>query len=249
MSGMERLGKMKRIICLLLCLMMIVPAAVSTADVAVIDSISVKLTLPKAGTKADKKPVIRIPSNAPYEIANCYWATYNSIGRLEPLDKSTVFMAGETYYALVYLVTDTIFDPNASMSSNVSIAQGQSWADKRDAVVALRFSIPWEEKIALKKIKGVKLKALSKGRIKVTWKKLTNNERKKIQKIQIQYSTDKSFSKNVKTKWAKKTATKAVLKKLKKGKKYYVRIRKYKKTENYIYVSKWVTKSIKTKKK
>ena len=135
------------------------------------------------------------------------------------------------------------------MSSNVSIAQGQSWADKRDAVVALRFSIPWEEKIALKKIKGVKLKALSKGRIKVTWKKLTNNERKKIQKIQIQYSTDKSFSKNVKTKWAKKTATKIILKKLEKGKKYYVRIRAYKKTKYYIFVSCWVTKSKKTKKK
>ena len=239
---------MKKIICLLLCLMMIVPAAVSTADTAAIDRISVTLTIPKAGTKPTGKPIVSIPSNAPYEIESSYWVTYEN-GHLHDLDKSTVFTAGKEYFALVYLITSTIFDPNASMSSNVSIVKEQSWADKQDAAVILRFKVSREEKISLKKIKGVKLKALSKGRISVTWKKLTKKQRKKIQKIQIQYSTDKSFNKNVKTKWVKKTATKAVLKKLKKGKKYYVRIRKYKKTENYIYVSKWVTKSIKTKKK
>ena len=237
---------MKKIICLLLCLMMIVPAAVSTAGSA-IDRISVTLTIPKAGTKPTGKPIVSIPSNAPYEIENSYWVTYEN-GHLHDLDKSTVFTAGKEYFALVYLITSTIFDPNASMSSNVSIVKEQSWADKQDAAVILRFKVSREEKISLKKIKGVKLKALSKGRISVTWKKLTKKQRKKIQKIQIQYSTDKTF-KTYKTKWAKKGATSVKISGLKKNTKYYIRIRAYKKSGGVIYVSKWVTKNKKTKKK
>ena len=246
MSEMERLGKMKKLICLLLCLMMIVPAAVSTAGSA-IDRISVTLTIPKAGTKPTGKPIVSIPSNAPYEIESSYWVTYEN-GHLHDLDKSTVFTAGKEYFALVYLITSTIFDPNASMSSNVSIVKEQSWADKQDAAVILRFKVSREEKISLKKIKGVKLKALSKGRISVTWKKLTKKQRKKIQKIQIQYSTDKTF-KTYKTKWAKKGATSVKISGLKKNTKYYIRIRAYKKSGGVIYVSKWVTKNKKTKKK
>ena len=48
---------------------------------------------------------------------------------------------------------------------------------------------------------------------------------KKIKKIEIQYSTDRSFKKNVKKKTVGKSKTKLVVKKLKKKTTYYFRIR------------------------
>ena len=46
---------------------------------------------------------------------------------------------------------------------------------------------------------------------------------------QIQYSTDSKFKKSVKEKWIKKNKTNtATIGKLKKGRKYYVRVRAYK---------------------
>ncbi len=105
------------------------------------------------------------------------------------------------------------------------------------------------EKVTLKKLKSVKLKALSAKKLKVTWKKLSSKDQKKIQKIQIQYSTDKTFKTGVKTRWAKKGKASYTIKGLKKNTKYWVRIRAYKKSGNIIYVSKWVTKNKKTKKK
>ena len=104
------------------------------------------------------------------------------------------------------------------------------------------------EKVTLSKLKSVKLKALSAKKIEVKWKKLSKKDQKKIQKIEIQYSTDKTF-KTYKTKWAKKTKSSVKISGLKKNTKYWVRIRAYKKSGNIIYVSKWVTKSKKTKKK
>ena len=104
------------------------------------------------------------------------------------------------------------------------------------------------EKITLSKIKSVKLTALSAKKLKVSWKKLSSKDQKKIQKIQIQYSTDKTF-KTYKTKWAKKGASSAKISGLKKNTKYYIRIRAYKKSGGVVYVSKWVIKNKKTKKK
>ncbi len=105
------------------------------------------------------------------------------------------------------------------------------------------------EKVTLSKLKSVKLKALSAKKIEIKWKKLSKKEQGKIQKIEIQYSTDKSFKTGVKKKWAKKTKNSYTIKGLKKNTKYYIRIRAYKKSGNVIYVSKWVTKNKKTKKK
>ena len=105
------------------------------------------------------------------------------------------------------------------------------------------------EKVTLSKLKSVKLTALSAKKLKVTWKKLSSKDQKKIQKIQIQYSTDKTFKTGVKTKWAKKGKTSYTISGLKKNTKYWVRIRAYKKEGNTIFVSKWITKNKKTKKK
>lgn len=52
---------------------------------------------------------------------------------------------------------------------------------------------------------------------------------KSVQGYEIQYSTDKKFKKNTKTVKVKKgSATSKTIAKLKKNKKYYVRIRAYK---------------------
>lgn len=73
--------------------------------------------------------------------------------------------------------------------------------------------------------------------IKVTWKKQTA---KGIAGYEIQYSTNKKFKKDVKTVTIKKAKTTSVkIKKLKSNKKYYVRIRTYKKSGSKMIYSSW----------
>ena len=105
------------------------------------------------------------------------------------------------------------------------------------------------EKVSLKKLKSVKLTAVSAKKLKIAWKKLTGKERKKIQKIQIQVSTDKKFTKIVKKTLLKSTKTSWTIPGLKKNTKYWVRSRAYTKSGNVINVSKWIVKNKKTKKK
>lgn len=71
--------------------------------------------------------------------------------------------------------------------------------------------------------------------IKVKWKKRAN-----ITGYQIQVATDKKFKKNAKTVVVKKQkTTTATIKKLKSKKKYYVRIRTYKNSNNKKIYSPW----------
>ena len=65
-------------------------------------------------------------------------------------------------------------------------------------------------------------------------------------KYQLQYSTDKKFKKNVKTKTLTKMSY--TVKNLKKGKTYYVRVRAYKTVNGKEVYSNWVTKKVKIKK-
>ena len=82
----------------------------------------------------------------------------------------------------------------------------------------------------------------------IKWKKVSTKNKKKIAKIQIQYSTDKNFKKNVKTVYARKSATSKKITKLKSKKTYYVRIRAYKKVGSKVHISKWSKKrSVKVK--
>ena len=102
-------------------------------------------------------------------------------------------------------------------------------------------------KPTLKAVKILKTDA-SKRSVTIGWKKITKKNLKKIKKIQIQYSTDKNFKKAVKSKYAKAKKTSYKVKGLKKGKKYYVRIRAYTKSGNTVHVSKWsAKKSVKAK--
>ena len=105
------------------------------------------------------------------------------------------------------------------------------------------------ENPSLKKISINKVKAVSNKKIKVEWKKLNSKDRKKINQIEIQVSTNKHFTKIVKSKKVKSSKTSYTVSGLKKNTKYYVRIRAYTKSGNTIYVSKWSSKkSITTKK-
>ena len=100
--------------------------------------------------------------------------------------------------------------------------------------------------------KGTKLKKPKKAKkaITVKWKKQSAKMAKsRISGYQIQLATDKKFTKNKKTVNVKgyKRASKKI-KKLKGGKKYYIRIRTYKTLKGTKYYSKWSkVKRIKTK--
>ena len=73
----------------------------------------------------------------------------------------------------------------------------------------------------------------------IKWKKVSKKKLKKIKKIEIQYSMDKSFRTGVKTKYVKAKKTSLKIKKLKSKKKYYVRLRAYTAAGGAVHVSKW----------
>lgn len=105
------------------------------------------------------------------------------------------------------------------------------------------------EQVTLKKIGIKKLTAVSAKKLKVEWKKLSSKDRKTIQYIEVQVSTEKSFKTILKKKTVKSSKTSCTIPGLKKNTKYYVRIRAYTKSGKVIKVSKWAVKSKKTKKK
>ena len=106
----------------------------------------------------------------------------------------------------------------------------------------------WQKKKIVKDLTKVEqFKVYSgKRKIKVNWKKAKTKERKKFVKYEVQYGRKKNF-KGAKTIYVKRSAAQVILKNLKKNKKYYVRIRKYKEDEFEVHVSKWVKKAVKTK--
>ena len=106
------------------------------------------------------------------------------------------------------------------------------------------------KKTTVIKPKGTAFKKMTKSKtsLKLVWKKQTAKvSKKRITGYQIQYSTNKTFSKNKKTisfKGYKKTS--GVIKKLTRKKRYYLRIRTYLKIGKKTYYSAWSkTKTIK----
>ena len=106
-----------------------------------------------------------------------------------------------------------------------------------------------DERIVFSKLKKAKVKAVSKKKIKVSWKKLSKKVRKEVKKIQIQVSTDPEFQTILKTKLVSSKKKSCTISGLKKNTKYFIRIRAYTEKDGLKYVSEWVTKSKKTKKK
>lgn len=115
------------------------------------------------------------------------------------------------------------------------------------ATITIRASATENYKAASKKItvtvnpagtKILKTGNISKKRAQIKWKR--NND---ITGYEIQYSTNKKFQSNVKKKnITGKSITSAQLTNLKKGKRYYVRIRTYKKIGKTKYYSAWSAK-------
>lgn len=95
---------------------------------------------------------------------------------------------------------------------------------------------------SLKAAKAIKPAASRKSAI-VKWKKVSG-----AQKIEIQYSRDKSFKTGTKTKYANAKKKSFKIKGLKSKKKYYIRIRAYTSSGGAVHVSKWsAVKSVKAK--
>ena len=95
--------------------------------------------------------------------------------------------------------------------------------------------------VKINKIKGFVVKNQKKFKVKVIWKKLTN-----VSGYQIQYAPNKKFKK-AKSKTVKTTS--AMIKKLKKKKTYFVRVRAYKLVDGKKVYGKWsAVKKVKIKK-
>ena len=100
-----------------------------------------------------------------------------------------------------------------------------------------------DEKIVVAKVKGLSVKVVKKTKkAKISWKKV-----KGAAGYKVIYATDKKFKKGVKKISTKKT--KCVSKKLKKGKKYFVKVRAYKKdkTGKIVYGKYSAVKKVKVK--
>ena len=105
-----------------------------------------------------------------------------------------------------------------------------------------------EQKMNLK-LKKLKATASGAKAIKLSWTKLKKKDQKKVGKFVIEVSTDKKFAKDVITKTVSAKKNSVTIKKLKPGKKYYIRIRAIKEEGNIRYVTKWFKKNITLKKK
>lgn len=99
-------------------------------------------------------------------------------------------------------------------------------------------------KVSVTRVKSVKLSSSSK-KIKVSWKKVAG-----VTGYQVQYAVNKKFKKAATVSVKKAKTTKTTIKKgLKKGKKYYVRVRAYKTVGGKRTTGKWsAVKTVKVKK-
>ena len=96
-----------------------------------------------------------------------------------------------------------------------------------------RYSVPVPKKITVKTPKGLKLASKKRG-FTAKWKKVSG-----VTGYQLQYSTSKKFKKAKTVRIKKAKTVKKTVKKLRSKKRYYVRIRAYKKVNGKIYYSKW----------
>ena len=181
-------------------------------------------------------------------------------GKVTRPEKDTmVKLTVKTYYSASFVEeTDFFFDPgplgdNAAYRSVSVIVKGTKQDEVKDSEPSTTPSTtqPTTKPSTTKNTETVKpkktsIKKLSKGKKKftVTWAKVSG-----VKGYQIQYSSNKKFKKNNKSVTVtKQKTTKATVKKLKSKKKYYVRVRTYKKVNGKKIYSSWSkVKSVKTK--
>ena len=102
----------------------------------------------------------------------------------------------------------------------------------------------WSKVAKPTKVTNITVKSTKKGQCTITYKKIA-----KVTGYQTAYSTDKKFS-SKNTKYTTTTGSKATLKNLKKGKRYYVKVRAYRldSEKNKVYGSYSSVKSVVIKK-
>ncbi len=103
-------------------------------------------------------------------------------------------------------------------------------ADEKYAAASAKTAIT----VIPKNISGVKAKAKSGGKCKVSWKKAS-----KVSGYQIRYSAKSSMKSSRTAKAAGAGKSGITLKKLKKGKKYYIQVRAYQKVNGTTYYGNW----------
>ena len=156
--------------------------------------------------------------------------------------------ANETSDKLIVTAT-TKADKNIHGSAEITLIEKPGKVKAETETEAIQLAKEKKEKITIgKRPSSVKAKA-RKQKVTVTWKRIKKNKAgrkllKQIKSIQVQYSTDKGFKKNVKMKSVGKKKTKVTLK-LQKKTTYYIRVR-YKGSDGF---SRWSkVKRVKTKK-
>lgn len=172
--------------------------------------------------------------------------TINKIGKLK-LSKVSYIYNGKSKKPKV-VVKDSKGRTISSKYYTVSYSKGSKNVGKYYVKITFKGNYSGTKTLSFKiNPKSTRISKLTAGKKKITvkWKKQSSQ----ITGYQIQYVTNKSF-KNKKIKTIKKnTTTSKTISKLKANKKYYVRIRTYKKVNGKKYYSSWSKiKTIKTKK-
>lgn len=93
---------MKKLLCLVLCLIMIIPASISLSE-SKINSITVTITVPKAGTKTSTAPVVTVAAGNHCSLKGAVWLTDDFT---DELPGSTVLQGGKKYHIGLMIVPD-----------------------------------------------------------------------------------------------------------------------------------------------
>ena len=159
----------------------------------------------------------------------------------------TIYECNNCHYSYITDYTKKLEEPQTSSKNNITTAATTKPSTRKKQRTYESIEKTSYKKVANTKPKNTSIKKLKKGKkaIVVNWKKVSC-----IKGYQIQVATDKKFKKNAKTVVVKKQKTTTVtIKKLKSKKKYYVRIRTYKNSNNKKIYSPWSkVKSTKTPK-
>ena len=183
------------------------------------------------------------------------WSTYSTAhadylkeGKVDiTISYDGVELLTETFTIESYMVKASGSNPSSGSNSNSE--SNSSGENKPRSKTPKTTPAKVKEPITISKTPSSVKAKTKKNKVTVSWKKIKKNKAgkkllKQIKSIQVQYSTDKAFKQNVKTKTVGKKKTKVTLK-LQKKTTYYIRVR-YKGANGF---SKWSkVKRVKTKK-
>ena len=158
----------------------------------------------------------------------------------------TIYECNNCHYSYITDYTKKLEEPQTSSKNNITTAATTKPSITKEQRTYESIEKTSYKKVANTKTKNTSIKKLKKSKkaIVVNWKKVSG-----IKGYQIQVATDKKLKKNAKTVVVKKQkTTTATIKHLKSKKKYYVRIRTYKTSNNKKVYSSWSkVKSVVTK--